>query len=303
MTLLRLTQRNILIYIRNRSTVFYSLMSMLIIIALMALFLGDANRDNVIDLLNQYGGPRDAAADSAGAKQLILLWTLAGVISVNSVTITLMMIGHMVEDEDQQRLSSFYVSPVNRAVLVMGYILGAVFMGIVMCLLTLAAGEVLVWLSGGTVLTLASFIQVLFYIILNVFMSSSMMFFIINFVHSHSAFSGLSTIIGTLVGFLSAIYLPMGELPVNIQKVLKCFPLLHGSSMMREVLTKEVLAETFKNCPAERTEEFMNYMGITINWGNQAVSSQIKVAFMLISGIILILVSALIQRKRITVIR
>jgi hypothetical protein len=72
---------------------------------------------------------------------------------------------------------------------------------------------------------------------------------------------------------------------------------------MREVLTKEVLAGTFKNCPAELTEEFMNYMGITINWGNQAVNSQIKVAFMLISGIILILVSALIQRKRITVIR
>ncbi len=303
MTLARLVKRNILIYARNRANVFFSLLSMLIIIGLMAIFLGDMNTDNVVNLLQEYGGVRDTAQDRANAEQLVLLWTLAGIIVVNSVTITMSMVGFMVEDEDQHRLSGFYVSPVNRAVFVMGYILAAIIMGFIICLLTLAIGDLYVWLTGGSLMTMAELGRILLLILLNVFMSASMVFFIANFVHSTSAFSGLSTIIGTLVGFLSAIYLPMGMLPSNIQNALKCLPLLHGSSLMRDALTKEALLTTFNNCPKELADGYREYMGITISWGSHTVSSQYKVIFLLISGIIFIIVSALIQRKRNTVVR
>ena len=303
MTLLYLIKRNIFVYARNRANVFFSLLSMLIIIGLMAIFLGDMNVENVINLLNQYGGVRDTVADRENAKQFVLLWTLAGIIVVNTVTITLSMVGFMVEDEDQKRLSSFYVSPVNRAIFVMGYILAAVVMGLIMCILTLMLGQVYVLLTGGTLLKFVQVIHILLIILLNVFMSSSLVFFIVNFVHSTSAFSGLSTIIGTLVGFLSAIYLPMGTLPSNVQNILKSLPLLHGCSLMRDALTRDILIATFQNCPNELIDEFKEYMGISINMGNQAISNQFKVAFLLISGIILIIVSAMIQRKRNTVIR
>lgn len=176
-------------------------------------------------------------------------------------------------------------------------------MGILICLMTLVAGEICVWLIGGSLLTIIELIQVIFYIVLNVFFSSSLVFFITNFVHSTSAFSGLSTIIGTLAGFLSAIYIPLGGLPENIQKILKGLPLLPGSSLMREVLTRDILAVTFKNCPEELKMGYMEYMGISIHWGNQVINSQIKVEFLLLSGIILVILSAFIQRKRITVIR
>lgn len=303
MTLVNLIKRNILVYSRNKANVFFSLLSMFIIIGLMAIFLGNMNADSVVDLLNQYGGARDTAADRDHAEQLVLLWTLAGIIVVNSVTITLTMVGFMVEDEDQQRLSSFYVAPVNRAIFVLGYILAAVIMGIVICLFTLGVGEFYVWLTGSALLALEQFMQILLYIILNVFMSASMVFFIANFVHSTSAFSGLSTIIGTLVGFLSAIYLPMGMLPSNIQNVLKCLPLLHGCSLMRNVFTETALQTTFKNCPNQLIDGYKEYMGITIHWADQIIGRQFQVAFLLISGIILIIMSALIQRKRNTVVR
>ena len=303
MTLLNLIKRNILVYSRNRANVFFSLLSMFIIIGLMAIFLGNMNADSVVDLLNQYGGVRDTVSDRDNAEQLVLLWTLAGIIVVNSVTITLTMVGFMVEDEDQQKLSSFYVSPVFRAIFVLGYILAAVIMGIVVCLFTLGVGELYVWLTGGILLGMEQFFQILLYIILNVFMSASMVFFIANFVHSTSAFSGLSTIIGTLVGFLSAIYLPMGMLPSNIQMVLKCLPLLHGCSLMRNVFTETALQTTFKNCPSQLIDGYEEYMGITIHWGEHIISSQFQVFFLLISGIILIILSALIQRKRNTVVR
>jgi multidrug/hemolysin transport system permease protein len=298
MLLLRLVKRNILVYTRDRSNVFFSLLSMLIIIGLMVIFLGKMNADGVVNLLDQYGGVRDTIADRANAEQLVVLWTLAGIVVVNSVTITLMMVGIMVDDEAQKRLSSFYVSPVKRSLFVMGYIISAIIMGIIICILTVTIGEVYIGITGGTLLTVGSMGKILLYIVLNVFTSASMVFLMANFVHTISAFSGLSTIVGTLVGFMAAIYLPMGMLPEKVQSVLKCFPLVHGCSFMRELFTEQIIADTFINCPEQVMNEYKEYMGMTIIVNNSVVSNSIKMEFLVISGIIFIGISAVIQRRR-----
>ncbi len=298
MLIFRLIKRNILVYCRDRSNIFFSLLSMLIIIGLMVVFLGKMNADGVVDLLNQYGGERDAALDRSNAEQLVMLWTLAGIVVVNSITITLSMVGIMVEDEAQKRLSSFFVAPVSRRVFVFSYIAAAIIMGIIMCVLTVIIGEAYIVVTGGTMFTTALMGKVFLYILLNVFTSATMVFLIANFVHSQSAFGGLSTIIGTLVGFLAGIYLPLGMLPEKLQDVLKCFPLLHGCSVMRELLTKDIITKTFANCPEELISGYKEAMGITIMHGGEAVSSTFQVAFLVISGIIFIGVAALLQSKR-----
>lgn len=298
MLLLRLVKRNILVYTRDRANIFFSLLSMLIIIGLMVVFLGKMNADNVISLLNQYGGNRDEVIDRANAEQLVMLWTLAGIVVVNSITITLAMVGIMVEDEAQKRLSSFYVSPVNRAVFVMGYVIAAIIMGILMCILTVAIGEAYIGFTGGSLFSAAQLGKILLYIIVNVFTSAGMVFLMANFVHSQSAFSGLSTIVGTLVGFFAGIYLPLGMLPEKVQTVLKCFPLIHGCSFLRDAFTSEILADTFSNCPQELISGYKEYMGITVLFDGNVITKEFKMAILVISGIILISISAIIQRRR-----
>lgn len=298
MLLLKLIKRNILVYLRDRSNIFFSLLSMLIIIGLMMVFLGKMNADNVVNLLNQYGGVRDTTVDRENAEQLIRLWTLAGIVVVNAVMITYFMLGIMVEDEAQKRLSSFYVSPVNRVVFVLGYIFAAVVMGVIMCCLTVAVGEGYFAVIGVKLLTLQQLWKIFVFIILNVFTASSMVFIILNFVHTSSALSGLGTIIGTLVGFIAGIYLPMGMLPEKVQTVMKCFPFVHGSSFLRDVFTNEILEKTFQNCPQEVINGFQKYMGITLTFQDEVLSSEIRIAFMVISGIIFIGISAFLQRRR-----
>ena len=298
MLLIRLIKRNILVYCRDRSNIFFSFLSMLIIIGLMVVFLGKMNADNVVDLLSRYGGERDIALDRANAEQLVMLWTLAGIVVVNSITITLSMVGIMVEDEAQKRLSSFYVAPVSRPMFVFSYVIAAIIMGIIMCTLTVVIGVAYIVISGGTMISLAVITKVFLYIVLNVFTSATMVFLIANFVHSQSAFGGLSTIIGTLVGFLAGIYLPLGMLPDKLQNVLKCFPLLHGCSFMRELLTKDILSKTFVGCPEELVSGYKEAMGISVMYGGEVVSATFQVAFLVISGIIFIGIAALLQGKR-----
>lgn len=298
MLLFRLIKRNILVYCRDRSNIFFSLLSMLIIIGLMVVFLGKMNADSVVNLLSQYGGERDSALDRSNAEQLVMLWTLAGIVVVNSITITLSMVGIMVEDEAQKRLSSFYVAPVSRWVFVFSYVIAAIIMGIIMCTLTVVIGEAYIVSTGGIMMSFAVMGKVFLYIILNVFTSASMVFLIANFVHSQSAFGALSTIIGTLVGFLAGIYLPIGMLPEKIQNVLKCFPLLHGCSFLRELLTKDILSTTFAGYPEELIKGYREAMGISIVYQGEAIPVTLQVAFLVISGIIFIGLAALLQGKR-----
>jgi multidrug/hemolysin transport system permease protein len=273
---------------------------MIIIIGLMVVFLGKMNADNVVNLLKQYGGERDVLADRQNAEQLVMLWTLAGIVVVNSVTITLSMVGTMVEDEINKRLSSFYVSPVNRVVFVMGYVISAIIMGVIMCIMTVVIGETYLTATGASLLTLEQMGKILVYIVLNVFTSASLVFLILNFVHTQGALSGIGTIIGTLIGFLSGIYLPMGMLPGNVQTVIKCLPMVHGSSFLRNIFTEEIMTKTFSNCPKELISSYKEYMGMTVTFQEHVISDTIKVAFLLISGIIFIGISAILQKRRYT---
>lgn len=297
MTFTRLVKRNILVYIRDRSNIFFSLLSMLIIIGLMAIFLGNMNVDSILNLLSDYGG-RDVVKDKENAKCLVLLWTLGGIVMVNAITITLAMVGIMVEDEESKRLQSFYASPVNRGILVLGYIVAAFIMGVIMCTLTVLIGLVYGWVLGGIVLSLGSLLHIFLLILLVVFTSSCLVFFITNFVHTSSAFSGLSTIIGSLVGFLAAIYLPMGALPYTIQKALKFLPLLHGSSLLRNELTRVAINKTFEGMPKEVIQGYELHMGISIEWNDALLNDSIKILFLIGCAIMLIALSTLIQKRR-----
>lgn len=298
MLLLKLIKRNILIYTRDKSAIFFSLLSMFIVIGLMVVFLGKMNADEVVDLLKQYGGVRNAAADRENAQQLVMLWTLAGIVVVNAVMITMVMVGIMVDDEANKRLLSFYVSPVSRTMFVMGYIIAAVIMGVIMCLLTLAVGETYFAILGYDLLTLGQLGKTLLIIILNVFVSAGMVFLILNFVHTQSALSGITTVIGTLVGFVACIYLPIGMLPNKVQTAVKCFPMIHGSSFLREIFTEQIITKTFQNCPKELITDYRKYMGMTITYQKDVISDGIKVVFLTICGIIFIGVSAILQKRR-----
>lgn len=292
-----LTKRNCLIYIRDRSAVFFSMLSMLIVLGLMAIFLGKMNSEDLVAILAQFG-ERDTAADERNASYLIQLWTMAGILVVNSVTITLTVLGAMVRDETRHRIVAFYVSPVRRIKLSLGYILSAWLVGIFMCLLTLAAGEVYFLVQGHSLLAPSSLLKLAGLITLNAFTFSALGYLMALFIHSDSAWSGMLTIIGTLVGFVGGIYLPIGTLSENLQKILKCLPVLHGASMMRQICTKDAIAETFAGLPEIAGEIFQEKMGVTLFWNDTEITLIMQCAVLLTYAAIAIIAAALLGKNR-----
>ena len=89
---------------------------MIIVIGLMVFFLGDMNVDAITNLLAEFH-ERDTAADAQNAKLLVLVWTCAGILSINAVTVTLSAYSVMIKDRVGGKLSSIYTAPVNRGII------------------------------------------------------------------------------------------------------------------------------------------------------------------------------------------
>lgn len=266
-----LTKRNCRVFFRDRTAVFFSLLSMLIVLMLTVVFLGRMNSENLVNMLAQYGGERDTSLDEQNAARLIQLWTWAGIMIVNAVTVTMSVIQVMVLDERGNKSTAFYVTPVKRSRLSLGYILAAWIAGSGMCFVTLLVGEIYFYIQGYTLLNATELVQLCGMILLNVFVYAALGYFLALLVRSASAWNGILTIIGTLVGFLGGIYLPMSMLSEKVQNVLKCLPVLHGASMMRQICTARAVSDTFKGLPEEAEGLFREWMGITLTWEGETI--------------------------------
>ncbi len=295
---LYLVKRNILIFIRDRGTVISSILSMLITLGLMFLFLGDMHSRDIIYALEQFGGNRDAAADSANAEYLISMWTLAGILLSNTVTVTMTAMGSIIEDEVSMRLASLYVTPVKRIGIAFGYVFSAWSIAVSMCMITLAASQVWLAAAGQTLLGWEACLQLLGMIMLNAFAYAATAYLLTLFVHSVGAWNGLLTIVGTLVGFVGAIYLPVSVLPETVADILRRLPFLHGAAMMRVVCTKEAVEKTFAGIPAEAAEIFREKMGITVVLGDGPVPFTVQAGYLLALGVLTIAAAVVISRRK-----
>ena len=151
---MQLTLRNLKIYLRDKTAVFFSLLTMLIVIVLMLVFLGDMNVNSIAGVLDEFGA-QGSRSNKENAELLLLWWTIAGIISINAVTITLSSITTMINDAAGQRLQSFYTTPVSRLKIAMGYLISAWLSSVIICVLTFVIAEIYAVMQGSEMLSVS----------------------------------------------------------------------------------------------------------------------------------------------------
>ena len=265
--LMILTGRHLKVYLRDRSAVFFSLLSAIIIIGLMAFFLGDMNIDAILEI----AGPYAMAGEELEtlANHLILSWTFAGILSINAVSVSISIYSGMIRDRVSGKLNSIYTAPVSRLKITLSYILAAWVAAVLICLLSLGVMEFYgCAVQGMELYSLKEHVQIVAMIIGNSFVYAALMYALAMIAKTEGAWGGFGTVIGTLVGFLGGIYLPIGTLSDGIAAMMKCTPIIYGTAAFREVMTKRVLEQTFEGVPAMITEEYQKAMGICLTVGD-----------------------------------
>ena len=271
-------KRNLLVFFKDRSSVFFSLLAVFIIIGLYALFLGDAWTNSI---------------NVDGGRFLMDSWIGSGLLAVVSVTTTMGAFGIMVEDKTKKIVKDFISSPLKRTNIAGGYILSAYLIGIIMSLITLVLVEIYIIGNGGTLISFSTFIKVLGILILSTFANTSIMLFVVLFFNSNNAFSTASTIIGTIIGFLTGIYLPIGQLPKGMQWVIKLFPPSHSAALFRQVMMEEPMAVSFAGAPEAVVTEFKEAMGVIYKMGDYEVSELTSILIVAGVGVIFFFLSLL----------
>lgn len=264
------TKRNLLIFFRDKTAVFFSLLSSFIIIGLYVLFLGKVWTSNFDKLSN--------------ARELMDNWVMAGLLAATSVTTTMGAFGVMINDKSRKIIKDFYSSPVSRRSIAGGYVLSAFIIGLILSLVTLVLAEIYIVAEGGAVMSFLTLLKVLVLLLLADFSNTALVFFFITFLSSESAFATASTIIGTLIGFITGIYLPIGVLPEAVQTVVKLFPPSYAGLLLRQVMMKDPMTAAFKGVPDSYKTDFDKMLGVTFKFGSTEVSVLASIVILLAAG-------------------
>lgn len=282
--MLAFAKRNILLYFRDKATVFFSLLAVIILIVLYVLFLGDMTAKQLPDF--------------PAKKALLMSWFIAGMLAVTSMTTTLASFGILVDDRADKTYMDFYSSPISRAKLVGGYILSALTIGFLMCLCTLIASNISLVVAGEAMLSFGKMITASGVVILSVLSSASMVLLLVSFFKTSNAFAAANTVIGTLLGFIAGIYIPIGSLPDYLQTIIKLFPVSHSAALFRQVLMEMPLVNSFANVPIEMKEVFLLDMGVIYKMNGEKLSTLFSVFYLIGTILVFFVLSLLVMNRK-----
>lgn len=262
-----LLRRNMRIYFRDKSAVFFSLFGALMIIALYALFLGNVMADSF--------------EMDANGNFIMNSWVIAGLISTAAMTTSLGAYGVMVDDEANKIYRDFYISPVKKSKIVAAYMLNSIIVGVIMTLVTFVVGEAFIVANGGELPGAMQILKVIGIILLTVLSSSAFVGFVCRFLKSSQAFAGCSIVVGSSIGFLVGAYVPMGSLPDGVQRVLSLLPCTHSAALLRQIMTETAIRTGIVGYPPEFIQGFKEELGIVIKVGETECSTFVHLVFII----------------------
>jgi len=245
--MLALLKRNFILYFRNRSGVFFSLLGALISFLLYIIFL----QKNLTDAWTQL-------PDNT---KLLNNWLMGGTLAVTGITTSFTALTQMVQDRENQVDQDLFLTDLGSWGLQVSYLISSIIISFVMQVFMFAVMSL--YFKESPVISHLPEIALI--MLLSSLISSLVNVLLIYRFQSVDSLGKLATIVGTASGFLVGTYVPIGVLPDFAQIIMKCTPATYIASLYRQVLMKEPLETTFTG-NSGLLQEFQEKMGIQINW-------------------------------------
>ena len=245
--MLALLKRNFILYFRNRSGVFFSLLGALISFLLYIIFL----QKNLTDAWSQL-------PDNTN---LLNNWLMGGTLAVTGITTSFTALTQMVQDRENQVDQDLFLTDLGSWGLQVSYLISSIIISFVMQVFMFAVMSL--YFKESPVISHLPEITLI--MLLSSLLSSVVNILLIYRFQSVDSLGKLATIVGTASGFLVGTYIPIGVLPDFAQIIMKCTPATYIASLYRQILMKERLETAFTG-NSRLLKEFQEKMGIQINW-------------------------------------
>ena len=245
--MLALLKRNFLLYARNRSGVFFSLLGALISFLLYIIFL----QKNLTDAWSQL----------PNSTSLLNGWLMGGTLAVTGITTSFAALTQMVQDRENQVDQDLFLTDLGRWGLELSYLISSFVISFVMQVFMF----IIMSLYFQEIPVMSHLLEISLLMLLSSLLSTLVNALLIYHFQSVDSLGKVATIIGTASGFLVGTYVPMGILPNFAQLLMKCTPATYLASLYRQVLMREQLDSTFMGNNS-LLEEFQEKLGVQIHW-------------------------------------
>lgn len=289
--MLELISRNRKVYTRDRLAFFMSFLSVIILILVYQVFLGQIQIDAIKEALNS-----DTA--STDTIQMVNYWLISGLTIIISMTSTLGAFGVMVSDREKKLSEDFKVSPVSNFKIELSYAVFAILFGIIMTMFSciFAIGM----FNGFSALldySMMDYLSILGVVTMGTVLSATIILPILAFIRTSSAFTTLSTIVGTFIGFISGVYLSIGSVGGSLQQVMTWFPLTQVNALLKQILMKDAINKVFDKAPTSIVTNYKESYGVILkNASGEHLASQSMFAYIFIIIVVLLGVDLMIKK-------
>lgn len=267
----QISYRGLKLFFRDKGGVFFSLLGVIIIFALFLFFIGDSIMEGLDFLEN--------------VEELMNAWVVAGMLASSGITTSMGAYAVMVSDKEQKNGKDFYSSPLKKRDIVGGYMITGFIISVIMTALTFIFGEIYIVAQGGSILEPIKILQVGGIILLSSLSSSALVCFLVSFLKTVNAYTTVSIILGTLIGFLIGAYVCIGNLPSGVQMVMKCFPCAHAAVLFRQIMMEDAMTAGFVDLPNSTLMEFQETVGVIFRYEQQIAEPWVHISVLIISGI------------------
>ena len=272
--ILALTKRNCLCYFRDRASVFFSLLGVLIVILLYLIFLKDMLVDSFMNEISDM-----VSRDSV--KEYVDAWVMAGILAIVSVTTSAGSLQTMIGDRVSGKDRDTKMTSLSSAKISAAYILSTFLVGQIMSIIAFAIA--IGYLAAtGCEMSAVGIVQTLILTVPASLSGAIIVYTLTCRMRSEGAFSGFSTVLGVLIGFLTGIYMPLGTMSEGMQTIGSMMPATHMAALIRQTLSTEAFDKIMTGAPSETYDEIWFTMGYQIELFGMEFSPLMSVIYVLL---------------------
>lgn len=244
--LIHLANRHFLVFIKDKLTLFFSLLGPLIVILVFLLFLKNIQVDAVLGYLRKIGIHGSGSNIKKEITKLVLNDMFGGVVATSIITVSFATCSKVVDDKISGVSRLYMASPIKSSILTGSYILAAFFTSFVINLTVYFISIIVLAATGAFYMTIADVFINVALIFFGVMSATTIFIVLVEGLTKATQVTTLGSIIGATSGFFLGAYVPLSQLGNFVQKAVLMLPGTYTVNVLKEGYLKKAVVEVSK---------------------------------------------------------
>lgn len=291
------TRRNILVFFRNRQTVFFSMLAPLIVFALYVLFL----RGNYLDSIMDSMGELKSVIKSEDIDGLVNGLLLSGIIGSSIITVPYGTLQIIVEDREKLKDRDILATPMTRWQIILGYFAASAICALCVTMVLLTVGLAVLNAMGNMYWAALDVASLYAETILGTLSSTAISMVLMLLFKSSSACGAFQGILTAASGFVIGAYIPVSQFSDTVQTFCSLWPASGICCLLRGSLLNGLLdhlnTELGGIDQGQFTKSIRQVFGFKANVGGSAMNTGSIILYVAVVSAVCLVIDAVIYAR------